>query len=270
MLQKINETADFLMQQFGREAKIAIVLGTGLNNLGADIEIEKAIDYKDIVNFPVSTVKGHEGKLLYGTLSGVKVIAMQGRFHYYEGYNMKEITFPVRVFKAMGIETLILSNASGGMNPLYKVGEMVIITDHINLFPENPLRGKNYDELGDRFPDMSEAYTRVLIEKAENIAKHYHIPYQKGVYVGTAGPTFETPSEYKMFRLLGGDCVGMSTVPEAIVARHAGMQCIAFSVITDLGIIGVVEKVSHEEVLNAAKIAEPKIRQVVKELVKEI
>lgn len=270
MLEVINNTAQFLKDKLGSDAKIAIVLGSGLNGLSSDIDILQSIDYKDIPNFPISTVKGHAGKLLYGRLNGVPILAMQGRFHYYEGYDMKQVTFPIRVFKAMGVETVILSNASGGMNPLYKVGDVVFLTDHINLFPENPLRGRNYDELGDRFPDMSEPYSSDLLQKAEKIAQEKQIPYHKGVYVGVTGPTFETPAEYKYFRIIGGDCVGMSTVPETIVARHAKMKCIAFSVITDLGIVGVVEKVSHEEVLNAANIAEPKLRVLVKELVKVI
>ncbi len=270
MLQKINETARFLIEKYGNKAKIAIVLGSGLNDLCQDIEIKQAISYAGIPNFPLSTVVGHEGNLLFGKLNGVDIVVMQGRFHYYEGYDMKQITFPIRVLKAMGIETLILSNASGGVNPNFHIGDIMMITDHINLFPEHPLRGKNEDMLGDRFPDMSEAYSKILLQKAEQIAQKHAIPYQKGVYVGTQGPTFETPAEYKMFRILGGDCVGMSTVPEAIVAHHAKMNCIAFSIITDLGVEGMVEKVSHEEVLNAAIVAEPKLRLIVKELVKVI
>ncbi len=270
MLKKINETAEFLIRRMGHEARIAIVLGSGLNNLVQDIHTEVSIDYMDIPHFPVSTVEGHAGKLIYGTLNGVKVVAMQGRVHYYEGYDMEQVTFPIRVFKAMGIHTVILSNASGGMNPIYKVGDIVIITDHINKFPENPLRGKNEDSLGARFPDMSEVYSHELVIKAESIAQKYGIACHKGVYVGTQGPNFETPAEYRMFRIIGGDCVGMSTVPEAIVAHHGGMNCVAFSVISDLGIAGVVEKVSHKEVLNSVNVAEPKLRIIVKELVKEI
>jgi purine-nucleoside phosphorylase len=198
---------------------------------------------------------------------------MQGRFHYYEGYDMKEITFPVRVMKALGINTLILSNASGGINPNYSVGDIVFITDHINFFPEHPLRGKNEQSLGDRFPDMSEVYSSELIALAEQVALDNNIEYQKGVYVGTQGPTFETPAEYRMFYNLGGDCVGMSTVPEAIVAHHSGMRCVAFSVITDLGEIngnGTIEKVSHKKVLKAAHETEPKLRQLIKELILRI
>ncbi len=270
MLQKIKETADFLMQTYPSKAKIAIVLGSGLNNLIQDIAVEHIVSYADIPNFPISTVKGHEGNLLFGKLNGVAVVAMQGRFHYYEGYDMKQVTFPIRVFKAMGVENVILSNAAGGINPLFHVGDIMMITDHINLFPEHPLRGKNEDSLGPRFPDMSETYSKVLLQKAEQIAQKHNILYHKGVYVGTQGPTFETPAEYKMFRFIGGDCVGMSTVPEAIVAHHTNMNCIAFSVVTDLGISDVVEKVSHQEVLNAACVAEPKLRLIVSELVKVI
>ncbi|MBO4581286.1 MAG: purine-nucleoside phosphorylase [Bacteroidales bacterium] len=270
MLKKINEAAEFLAQQFGNDAKIVIVLGSGLNHLADEIITQKVINYTDIPHFPVTTVEGHEGKLIYGKLCNIPIIAMQGRFHYYEGYDMKQVTFPVRVFKAMGVQTMVLSNAAGGMNPLYKVGDIVMITDHINFFPENPLRGKNDNQLGERFPDMSEVYTHALLQKAGSIAKSLGIPYHKGVYVGTSGPTFETPAEYRMYRILGGDCVGMSTVPEAIVAHHGGMQCIAFSVITDLGIAGQVEKVSHREVLNAANMAGKKLQSIVKELVKVI
>ncbi len=270
MLTRIKETVDFINSQIKTNARIGIILGSGLNGLAKDIEIQKTLLYTDIPNFPVSTVEGHEGKLLFGNINNIEVIAMQGRFHYYEGYNMKEVTFPVRVMKALGVDILILSNASGGMNPGYKVGDLVFITDHINLFPENPLHGKNENSLGPRFPDMSEVYSKELISLAEKIASDNNINYQKGVYVGTQGPTFETPAEYRMFHTLGGDCVGMSTVPEAIVARHSSMRCVAFSVITDLGIPGIVEKVSHEEVLKAANEAEPKLRRLVKELVLRI
>jgi len=270
MLAKIQHTVDFIRTQITTDTKIGIVLGSGLNALAQDIEVKKSLLYADIPNFPVSTVEGHEGKLLFGTIENVEVIAMQGRFHYYEGYTMQEVTFPIRVMKALGVNVLILSNASGGMNPTYKVGDIVFITDHINFFPDSPLRGKNEDSLGPRFPDMSEVYSKELILLAEQAAKNHGIIYHKGVYVGVSGPTFETPAEYRMFRNMGGDCVGMSTVPEAIVARHSGMRCAAFSVITDLGIAGIVEKVSHKEVLKAANEAEPKLRQLVKELVLNI
>lgn len=267
MLTKIKQTVDYLNTHIQTTAKTAVVLGSGLNAMAKDIRISHAFAYKDIPNFPVSTVEGHVGKLLFGTLNNVEVIAMQGRFHYYEGYSMQEVTFPIRVMKALGVETLILSNACGGMNPTYKVGDIVFITDHINMFPENPLRGKNEKSLGERFPDMSETYSKDCIRLAEEIAKENNINYHKGVYVGVSGPAFETPAEYRMFRIMGGDCVGMSTVPEAMVAAHSKMRCVAFSVITDLGIAGEVKKVSHEEVLKAAAEAEPKLRLIVKELI---
>jgi len=267
MLEKIQKTVDFITAQTETKAKIGIVLGSGLNALAQDIEVKKTLLYADIPHFPVSTVEGHEGKLLFGSIQNKEVIAMQGRFHYYEGYTMQEVTFPIRVMKALGVNILILSNASGGMNPTYKVGDIVFITDHINFFPDSPLRGKNEDSLGPRFPDMSEVYSKELISLAEQAAETHGISYKKGVYVGVSGPTFETPAEYRMFRNMGGDCVGMSTVPEATVARHSGMCCVAFSVITDLGVAGIVTKVSHKEVLKAANEAEPKLRQLVKELV---
>jgi purine-nucleoside phosphorylase len=270
MLAKIQQTVDFIRSQTTTNAKIGIILGSGLNALAQDIEVKKSLLYADIPNFPVSTVEGHEGKLLFGTIENVEIIAMQGRFHYYEGYTMQEVTFPIRVMKALGVNTLILSNASGGMNPTYKVGDIVFITDHINFFPDSPLRGKNEDSLGPRFPDMSEVYTKELILLAEQAAKNHGITYHKGVYVGVSGPTFETPAEYYMFRTMGGDCVGMSTVPEAIVAIHSGMGCVAFSIITDLGIPGIVEKVSHKEVLKAANASEPKLRKLVNDLVLKI
>lgn len=270
MLKKINEAAEYLVRQIGAKAKTVIVLGSGLNNLAEDIQIEKAINYTDIPHFPLTTVEGHAGRLIYGFLNAIPVIAMQGRFHYYEGYDMQQVTFPIRVFKAIGVNTVILSNAAGGINPVYKVGDIVMITDHINFFHDNPLRGKNDERLGERFPDMSEVYTHTLLQKAESIAQAQGISYHKGVYVGTSGPTFETPSEYRMYRVLGGDCVGMSTVPEAIVAHHGNMQCMAFSVVTDLGVAGQVEKVSHKEVLKAANAAGKKLQVIVKELVKVI
>jgi len=267
MLEKIQNTTDFIRTKTDTNAKIGIILGSGLNDLAQDIDVKKTLLYADIPNFPISTVAGHEGKLLFGTIENKEIIAMQGRFHYYEGYTMQEVTFPVRVMKALGVNVLILSNASGGMNPMYKVGDIVFITDHINFFPDSPLRGKNEDSLGPRFPDMSEVYSKELILLAEQSAENQGITYQKGVYVGVSGPTFETPAEYRMFRTMGGDCVGMSTVPEAIVARHSGMRCAAFSVITDLGVAGTITKVSHHEVLKAATEAEPKLRKLVKELI---
>ena len=246
-----------------------IILGTGLGHLADEITEKIEIPYEQIPHFPLSTVEGHSGKLIFGKLGGKEVLAMQGRFHYYEGYDMKQVTFPVRVFKAMGVKTLFVSNAAGGMNPDFKVGDIMIITDHINLFPEHPLRGKNHEELGTRFPDMSEAYSPRLIAKADEIAERCGIKVQHGVYVGTSGPTFETPAEYRYFRRIGGDAVGMSTVPEVIVARHGEMEVFAISVITDLGVEGIVEKCSHEDVQKAANAAQPLMTRIMQELVTE-
>mgnify|MGYP000706824788 CR=1 FL=1 len=218
----------------------AIILGTGLGELVHEIENKTEIPYTEIPNFPVSTVEGHSGKLIIGTLGNKRVLAMQGRFHYYEGYEMKQVTFPIRVFQALGIRYLFVSNAAGGMNPSFDIGDIMLIEDHINLFPEHPLHGKNYNELGTRFPDMSEAYDKKLRVMAMEIAKEKKIKLQHGVYVGVQGPTFETPAEYNFFRIIGGDAVGMSTVPEVIVANHAKMKVLAFSIITDLGVIGKI------------------------------
>ena len=246
--------------------KTAIILGTGLGSLVHEITDKYEISYKDIPNFPLSTVEGHSGKLIFGKLGGKDILAMQGRFHFYEGYSMQQVTFPVRVMRELGIKTLFVSNAAGGMNPNFEIGDLMIITDHINLFPEHPLRGKNID-YGPRFPDMSEAYSRELIAKALEIAKEKGIKVQQGVYVGTQGPTFETPAEYKMFHILGGDAVGMSTVPEVIVANHCGIKAFGISVITDLGIEGQIVEVSHEEVQKAADAAQPRMTTIMKELI---
>lgn len=270
MLAKIKNAVDYINDSIKTKAKIGIVLGSGLNGLTKEMNIQKTLLYKEIPHFPVSTVAGHAGKLLAGNIHQVEVLVMQGRFHYYEGYDMKEITFPIRVMKALGIDTLILSNASGGVNPNYKVGDIVFITDHINFFPKHPLRGKNEQSLGLRFPDMSEVYSKDLIALAEQVARDNKIEYQKGVYAGTQGPAYETPAEYRMFHSLGSDCVGMSTVPEAIVARHSCMRCVAFSVITDMGVGKMAGTISHEEVLKAANEAEPKLSQLIKELILRI
>lgn len=267
MLEKINQTADFLRQRVGEMPKLAIILGTGLGNLVEHIEDKLYIPYSEIPNFPVSTVQGHSGNLIFGTMGGRRVIAMQGRFHYYEGYDMKTVTFPVRVFKALGVDTLFVSNAAGGMNKEFKVGDVMVITDHINLFPENPLRGKNYEELGPRFPAMTEAYDKKLVALADKIGDEKDLRLVHGVYVGTPGPTFETPAEYEYFRVIGGDAVGMSTVPEVIVARHADMRVFGISVITDLGGKDVTEVPTHEEVQKAAIKAQPTVEALVKEMV---
>jgi len=270
MIERIKETADFLKKAQSLEPKTGIILGTGLGGLVKEITIEKTIPYHQIPNFPVSTVEGHQGQLIFGTIKGKPVMAMQGRFHFYEGYTMQEVTFPVRVMKLMGIETLIVSNASGGLNPDYKVGDIMIINDHMNMFGTNPLIGKNINELGTRFPDMSQPYSHELIAKALDIAKKESIELKQGVYVGTAGPTFETPAEYKYFRTIGGDAVGMSTVPEVIVARHMNMTCFGVSIITDSGVPGQIVEISHEEVQQVAAAAEPKMTKIIAELVATI
>ena len=251
MLEKIQETANFLRSKMHTQPETAIILGTGLGSLVHEITDAYEISYKDIPNFPISTVEGHSGKLIFGKLGNKDIMAMQGRFHFYEGYSMQEVTFPVRVMRELGIKTLFVSNAAGGMNPDFSIGDLMIITDHINFFPEHPLRGKNI-EYGPRFPDMSEAYSKELINKALQIAEEKGINVQQGIYIGTQGPTFETPAEYKMFHILGADAVGMSTVPEVIVANHCGIKVFGISVITDLGVEGKIVEVSHEEVQKAA------------------
>lgn len=257
MIEKIKETAQFIKETVGEMPEIAIILGTGLGQVTTLMEISKEIDYKNIPNFPVSTVEGHSGKLIFGKLGGKYIMAMSGRFHYYEGYDMKQVTFPVRVMKELGVKTLIVSNAAGGMNKEFKVGDVMVITDHINLFPENPLRGKNDDKMGPRFPAMTEAYSEKYIELADKVAEEKNLRLMHGVYVGTTGPTFETRAEYEYFRIIGGDAVGMSTVPEVIVANHAGMKVFGMSVITDLGGKDIKDVPSHEEVQMAAVTAQP-------------
>jgi len=270
MLEKINHTASFIRQQTDFRPDFGIVLGSGLGGLVNEISVQQTLDYSSIPNFPVSTVKGHSGKLFFGTLGGKKVMALQGRFHYYEGYSMQEVTFPVRVMKALGVKRLILSNASGGMNPEYQVGDVVIISDHINLMPSNPLIGKNMDELGPRFPDMSEAYNKEMITLAKKIAGKKNIRSHTGVYAGVPGPCFETPAEYRYLRNIGADIVGMSTVPEVIVARHGEMDCFGISIVTDLGGFDEVQKISHEEVLQVANAAEGKMTAIIRDLIAEL
>ena len=244
----------------------AIILGSGLGKLVDEITDKYEINYTDIPHFPVSTVEGHSGKLIFGKLGDKDIMAMQGRFHFYEGYSMKEVTFPVRVMRELGIKTLFVSNAAGGMNPDFEIGDLMIITDHINFFPEHPLRGKNI-EYGPRFPDMSEAYNKELIRKANEIAAEKGIKVQHGIYIGTQGPTYETPAEYKMFRILGADAVGMSTVPEVIVANHCGIWVFGISVITDLGVEGKIVEVTHEDVQKAADQAQPLMTTIMRELI---
>lgn len=270
MLEAIKQTTEYLKGRIGEIPNTAIILGTGLGELANEIDDKREISYEDIPNFPVSTVEGHSGKLIIGKLGGKDVLAMQGRFHYYEGYTMQQVTFPIRIFKALGIEYLFVSNAAGGMNPSFDIGDIMLIEDHINMFPEHPLHGKNYDELGPRFPDMSVPYDVNLRLMAMDIAKEKNIKLQHGVYVGVQGPTFETPAEYNFFRIIGGDAVGMSTVPEVIVANHAKMKVLAFSIITDLGVIGKIVEVSHEDVQKAAKIAQPKMAEIMRTIVQKI
>ena len=270
MLEKIKATANFIKGRSSINPKIGIILGTGLGGLVNEIEIVESIPYEEIPNFPVSTVEGHSGRLILGKLGGKEILAMQGRFHFYEDYSMKEVTFPVRVMKLLGITHLFVSNASGGLNPTYQVGDIMVINDHINMFPEHPLRGKNMIELGARFPDMSHTYNERLRNKARLIAFENNFDIKEGVYVGVSGPTFETPAEYKMFRILGADAVGMSTVPEVIVARHMNMTVFGISIITDSGVPGQIVEVSHEEVQQVAANAEPKMTLILTELIKKL
>ncbi|MDA9344988.1 purine-nucleoside phosphorylase [Flavobacteriales bacterium] len=269
MLQNTKETANFITEKTNFNPEIGIILGTGLGGLVSEIEIEHSLPYNEIPNFPLSTVEGHSGRLILGILGGKKVVAMQGRFHFYEGYSMEKVTFPVRVMKFLGIKNLILSNASGGVNPDYEVGDLMILEDHICLIP-NPLIGSNLDELGPRFPDMSDPYCKNMIQIAQQIASKNNLPMQKGVYVALTGPTLETPAEYKYMRIIGGDTVGMSTAPEVIVARHMGIPCFAMSVITDLGAPGKIQKVTHEEIQKVSEVAEPKLTLIIKQLISKI
>ena len=243
------------------------MLGTGLGQLASEITDAYEIPYNEIPNFPVSTVEGHSGKLIFGCLGGKDIMAMQGRFHFYEGYSMKEVTFPVRVMYELGIQTLFVSNAAGGMNPEFHIGDIMVITDHINLFPEHPLRGKNFPT-GPRFPDMHEAYDAQLVALADEIAAEKGIRLMHGVYVGVQGPTFETPAEYRMYRILGGDTIGMSTVPEVIVARHCGIRVFGMSIVTDLGGFDTPVQVSHEEVQMAANKAQPYMTEIMREIIR--
>lgn len=269
MYEKIQETAAFLKERMTSKPEIAIILGSGLGHLADEIEVENEIAYSEIPNMPVSTVEGHSGKLLFGKLGGKEILAMQGRFHYYEGYSMKEVTFPIRVMYELGIKNLLVSNAAGGMNPAFHVGDLMVIDDQINLFPENPLRGKNFPT-GPRFPSMHQAFDAEFIKIVDEAANRLGIKIFKGVYLGTQGPTFETPAEYRMFRKMGADAVGMSTVPEVIVAVHCGIRVFGISVITDLGGFDEAVKVSHEEVQAAADAAQPRMTALMKELIKGI
>ncbi len=270
MLEQFKESVDYILSKTNVKPSVGIVLGTGLGGLVKEIEVENEISYADIPNFPVSTVESHSGKLIFGKLGGKNVVAMQGRFHYYEGYDFKQVTYPIRVMKLLGIEKLFVSNASGGVNPDFIVGEIMILNDHINFFPGNPLIGKNFDELGPRFPDMSEPYCPDMIRIAKDIAKENEIRIAEGTYLGLTGPTLETPAEYKFVRTIGADAVGMSTVPEVIVARHMEIPVFAISIITDLGVPGKIKKVSLEEVIEVASRQEPKMTLILKELISRV
>ncbi len=268
-LEQIKKTAAFIKDKVTFSPEVGIVLGTGLGALAKEIEVQHTIPYEEIPSMPLSTVEGHSGKLLFGILGGKKVMAMQGRFHFYEGYTMEQVVFPIRVMKQLGIQTLLVSNASGGVNPDFEIGDLMIITDHINLMP-NPLIGKNEEQLGVRFPDMSEAYDKSLIQKAINIATKHKIPVQQGVYIGLTGPTLETPAEYKYMRAIGGDTVGMSTTSEVIAAVHMGIPVFAMSIITDLGVEGKIKKVTLNDILRTAEKSEPKMTVIMKELLKAL
>ena len=270
LLEQMKEAADYINSKTQVKPSIGIILGTGLGGLVKEIEVIDEISYQDIPHFPVSTVESHSGKLIFGNLGGKKVVAMQGRFHFYEGYNMQQVTFPVRVMKLLGIERLFVSNASGGVNPDFVVGEIMILDDHINLFPAHPLIGKNIDELGPRFPDMSEPYDHQMIELAKNIAAENDIKVSVGTYAALTGPTLETPAEYGYVRAIGADAVGMSTIPEVIVARHMEIPCFAISIITDLGGPGKIQKVSLQDVIDVASRQEPKMTLIMRELISKI
>lgn len=270
VLQKINETVAFIRSHYNQPSQVGVVLGSGLGHFTEELQIEKEISYNDIPHFPVSTVEGHNGKLVFGKLGNKNVVVMAGRFHYYEGYSIQDVVYPIRVMKYLGIEKLVLSNAAGGVNASFKVGDLMIITDHISQFSVNPLIGKNENAFGTRFPDMSEPYNKELIKKAKAIAASLNINVQQGVYLSVTGPTFETRAEYKMIHVLGADAVGMSTVPEVIVARHMEIPVFAMSVITDIGIREEENVITHEEVLEAAAAAEPKMTAIVKHLVEQL
>ncbi|MDL2251721.1 purine-nucleoside phosphorylase [Odoribacter sp. OttesenSCG-928-J03] len=269
MLQRLKNSANYISGFFNNESySIGIILGSGLGELGKSINVKHILPYSDIPHFPVSTVEGHEGNLIIGEFGGKNVIAMQGRFHYYEGYTMQNVTFPVRVMKFLGIETLFVSNAAGGVNTSYLVGDLMVITDHINLFPEHPLRGKNNNELGPRFPGMTDAYDPDIIRLAEQCAEKLGIQIRKGVYAGLQGPSFETPAEYNWIRVIGGDAVGMSTVPEVIVARHMGIRCFGMSVITNSTASAELIKTNHEEVQDVGNSAQPQMTSLFREIIR--
>ena len=267
MYETIQETAKWLRERMPNNPETAIILGTGLGRLAESIDKSMCIPYREIPNFPVSTVEGHSGQLIFGRLGDKDIMAMEGRFHYYEGYSMKEVTFPIRVMYELGIKTLFVSNAAGGTNKDFQIGDLMIITDHINFMPENPLHGPNIPT-GPRFPDMGEAYDKELIKLADTIASEHGINVRHGVYLATQGPTYETPSEYRMFALWGADAVGMSTVPEVIVAHHCGIRCFGVSIITDLGVTEHPVSITHEDVQKAANEAQPLMATIMTEMIK--
>ncbi|MDE3236549.1 MAG: purine-nucleoside phosphorylase [Bacteroidota bacterium] len=270
LITQLKEATAYIRSKVSMEANVGIVLGSGLGNLAEMIKVNESISYTDIPNFPVSTVKGHGGKLLFGELGGKNVIIMSGRFHFYEGYTPQQVVFPVRVMKMLGVQTILLSNAAGAVNTSYKVGDLMVLNDHISFFTVNPLLGKNEEALGTRFPDMSEPYSKLLITKAHEIAKANQIHLHEGVYTAVTGPTFETHAEYRLIKSVGSDVVGMSTVQETIAAVHCGMKVFAVSVVTDLGIREDNSIITHEEVLQAAKEAEPKLTLLFTELIKQL
>ncbi len=270
LMAQLSETVQFIQSQYKQKPQVAIILGSGLGNFTSEIEVEKEIEYASIPNFPVSTVVGHSSKMIFGKLSGKNVVVMSGRFHFYEGYTPQQVTYSIRVLQLLGVQTLLLSNAAGAVNKTFCVGDLMIITDHISFFMPNPLVGNNEEELGTRFPDMSEPYNRKIIAKTKAIAQTLNYTIKEGIYVGVTGPTFETHAEYRLIAAVGGDAVGMSTVQETIVARHAGMNVFAMSVITDLGIRDDDNIITHEEVLAAAKEAEPKLTNLFKNLIAEL
>jgi purine-nucleoside phosphorylase len=270
LLARLSETTSYIQSVYPARPVAGIVLGSGLGNLVSQMKVEKEIEYDAIPHFPVSTVEGHHGKLIFGEIKGKKIVAMAGRFHYYEGYTADEVSYPIRVMKFLGIENLLISNAAGGVDPELRVGDLMIIKDHISLFTHNPLIGRNEETLGTRFPDMSDPYSKELMKKAKTVAKTLDIKLKKGVYAGVTGPTFETRAEYQMLHILGADAVGMSTVQEVIVARHMSLPVFALSVITDIGIREEENVITHEEVLQAAKEAEPKLTAIFSEMIAAI
>jgi purine-nucleoside phosphorylase len=270
IIEQLGQTAQFIKEKYPHRPEAGIVLGSGLSNLSREIEVEQEIEYASIPHFPVSTVEGHQGKLVFGKIGDKTIVAMSGRFHFYEGYTAQQVVFPIRLMKFLGVQTLLISNAAGAMNPSFKVGDLMIIKDHISLFVVNPLIGENQEALGLRFPDMSNPYNKQLINKATKIAADLNIAVKEGIYAGVTGPTFETRAEYKLLHMAGGDAVGMSTVQEVIAAVHAGLKVFAMSVITDIGIREEQNIITHAEVLHAAAEAEPKLTAIFKQLIAEL